>query len=128
MREITMPTTVTIESSPGTRVPDPSQVLIIAGDTVTFAADDSSSSLVFFSSAAAAILSPMPVSPVMIDPGAPVTYTFLQSVTGTVCAGVAPPDVSSTDLPECTNVGNGILSILAGTDSGFDTPNVDPGN
>jgi plastocyanin len=123
-----MPTTVNIESSPGTRVPDPSQVTVVAGDTVTFAADDSSSSLLFVSSAAAAILSPTPVSPVTIDPGAPVTFTFLQSVTGTVCAGVAPPDVSSTDLPECTNVGNGILLILPGTDSGFDDSDVKTGN
>ncbi|HLK62208.1 MAG TPA: hypothetical protein VKU19_02125 [Bryobacteraceae bacterium] len=121
---------VNILSAPGFREADPSQLGIVAGDTVTFVADSGGGATLCLAPQTASILSPSPALNVPIAAGASVTFTFASDQPGVYCCQVMPDNLPSPDSIVCTGSGDGaLLVILPGEGPGYDfPPDAPPGN
>ena len=110
----------------GNRAPNLLQVVINAGDTVTFSVEDGADSTLYFSPETAAILSPTPDAQVDLPTGSTLTYTFASADPGAYGVVALAPDASA---PESFNFGlpanPPVLALHAGRGPGFgirDTP------
>lgn len=75
-------TNVTISSSDGLLVANPTSIPVVQGDTVAFSAAGGAAATLFFSPDALSVLSPAPSGPVKVHPGGSASFTFTSSNPG----------------------------------------------
>jgi hypothetical protein len=116
-------TLVIISDDMGMRVPSVPEVAASQGAGVTFKAANGVDSLLYFSPAAEAILVPAPASPVTLNAGTEVSYTFEHVHPGSYGVYAQSPD---DPAPENYDFGPArvppMLAIMPGAGTDFPTP------
>jgi hypothetical protein len=92
-------TQITFTESQGTILANLAWLPVTANDTITFVPNDGPSPFLTFSPDLAAILTPAPVSPVLIEQGAVLTYTFTSSNPGAYLILVAGYPEATAETP-----------------------------